>query len=107
MHAFRSWDYGGALIMDGMYESASYFGFGDEWHTQLDAYLDGWTKDKTSDGYAMARNQTQPFGTQGRMRVSTAAMQPQMCSSRCSCRRGVCMSLSVACYMRWSLCALD
>ena len=58
----RSWDYGGALIMDGMYQAAAYFDYGAEWHPELDTYLDGWTKDKTSDGYAMARNQTQPFG---------------------------------------------
>lgn len=58
----RSWDYGGALIMDGLYEAGEYFDEGETWFPQLDTYLDGWTKDKTSDGYAMARNETQPFG---------------------------------------------
>ena len=48
--------------MDGMYEAAAQFDLGAEWHPQLDSYLDGWVRDKASPGYAMARNQTQPFG---------------------------------------------
>lgn len=39
-YGMLAWNYGGALILDGMYESIKQFNFTD-WSPQIDKYLDG------------------------------------------------------------------
>ena len=67
--------------MDGMFEAASQFGLGDEWYTQMDAYLDGWTRDESVPGYAMSRNQTEPFGASAVALFVLVSDQP--CQTAC------------------------
>lgn len=59
-YGMLAWNYGGALILDGMYESIKQFNFSD-WEPQINDYLDSYTNDKLTPGYDLARNVTMPF----------------------------------------------
>lgn len=54
------WNYGAALILDGMFESVRQFGFHD-WVPKIDAYMDAYTLEKSCRGYKLAHNITMPW----------------------------------------------
>jgi len=59
-HNMLSWNYGGALLFDGMWQSIRQFGFS-EWIPKIDRYLDAYTKDPTCRGYKLAHDIPMPF----------------------------------------------
>ena len=54
------WQYGAALILDGMFQSVSQFGF-DDWVPQMSKYMDAYTSEKGCRGYNLAHNITMPW----------------------------------------------
>jgi hypothetical protein len=55
-----AWNYGAALILDGMFESVAQFGF-DDWVPQMSKYMDAYTAEKACRGYKLAHNITMPW----------------------------------------------
>ena len=51
-HNMLSWNYGGALLLDGMWQSVMQFGF-DDWVPKIAKYLDAYTKDPDCRGYKL------------------------------------------------------
>ena len=59
-HGMLAWNYGAALILDGMFECVSQFGF-DDWVSQMSKYMDAYTSEKGCRGYNLAHNITMPW----------------------------------------------
>lgn len=56
-----AWNYGGALIFDGMYQSIRQFGDANNWTAQLNDYLDRYAKSREVPGYNLSHNITIPW----------------------------------------------
>ena len=59
-HNMLSWNYGGALLFDGMWQAVRQFGF-DDWVPLINKYLDAYTQDPECRGYKLRHNITMPF----------------------------------------------
>jgi hypothetical protein len=55
-----AWNYGAALILDGMFESVAQFGF-DDWVPAMSKYMDAYTTEPKCRGYKLAHNITMPW----------------------------------------------
>jgi hypothetical protein len=55
-----AWNYGAALILDGMFESVAEFGF-DDWVPKMSKYMDAYTAEKDCRGYKLAHDITMPW----------------------------------------------
>ena len=55
-----AWNYGAALILDGMFESVDEFGF-DDWVPKMSKYMDAYTAEQNCRGYKLAHNITMPW----------------------------------------------
>eukprot|EP01051_Picozoa_sp_SAG22_P014018 SAG22_NODE_1643_length_3905_cov_153.165528_2_plen_234_part_00 len=61
-HGMLAWNYGAALILDGMFESVAQFGAEfDDWVPKMSKYMDDYTAEKSCRGYKLAHNITMPW----------------------------------------------